>query len=262
MNNISTLRPGLLVSLKTSLSGNVRYAATQLEADHIDAATGVRRARWETERVITDPQEHEAAVKARGKARSLVTAVCAQSAFGLLCPAADEDKLQDAMRAAREVAGTFNRNASLTRITVNVIVGRIAADDVEAVAAINSEVRELLERMERGVRTLDAEAIRDAATKAKALTAMLSPAASERAEAAIRVARSAARQIVKAGETAAIAVDAAAIETIRTSRLSFLDMDDAADIQAPEVQAQAVDFDIPMPAPIVRPVPALFDLDL
>ena len=268
MTTISTLRPGLLVSLKSSLTGNVQYRAETIESDHIDPMTGARRAKWETERVIEDPREHEAAVKARGKARSLITAVCAQSAFGLLCPASDEGKLQQAMRDARVVAEEFNMTASLTRITVNVIVGRIAADDVEAVRAINGEVRELLERMERGVRNLDVEAIRDSANKAKALTSMLSTAASERAEVAIKAARSAARQISKAGETAAVAVDAAAVELIRTSRLSFLDMEDAAEVQAPEATARAIDMEVDLdtetpPVEYVRPTVGLFaDIDL
>jgi hypothetical protein len=242
MTSVSTLKPGLLVSLRTSLAGNIRYRAQEIEADHIDPTTGARRAKWETERVITDPEEHELAVKARGKARSLITGVCAQSAFGLLCPVDAEDKLEQAMREARDVAEAFNVRASLTRISVNVIVGRIAADDVEAVRAINSEVRELLERMERGVRNLDVEAIRDSANKAKALVSMLSPTASQRAEEAIKAARSVARRIVKAGETAAVEVDAIAIETVRNSRLAFLDLDDAAEIQAPMATAAALDF--------------------
>lgn len=261
---VSTIRPGLLVSLRTGLSGNIQYRAQVTEADHIDPDTGARRARWETERVIEDPAEHELAVKARGKARSLVTSVCAQSAFGLLCPAADEDKLHAAIREARTVAEEFNSAASLTNIAVNVIVGRIAADDVEAVQAINSEVRELLAQMERGLRNLDAPMIREAANKARGLSAMLSPDAAKRAKVAIEAARIAARQIVKAGETAAIEVDAAAIEAVRTSRLAFLDYSEAGEMQAPEARAAALDLDTETaPIPMERPSVSLFaDLDI
>lgn len=262
---VSTIRPGLLVSLRTNLSGNVSYRAQEIEADHVDPETGARRARWETERVIEDPAEHERAVKARGKARSLITTVCAQSAFGLLCPAADEDKLHAAIRDARTVTEEFNSTASLTNISVNVIVGRIAADDVEAVRAINSEIRELLAQMERGLRNVDATVIREAANKARALSTMLSPDAVKRAQVAIEAARIAARQIVKAGETAAIEVDAAAIETVRTSRLAFLDLEDAAEMQAPEARAAALDLDTETaPITVERPGVSLFaylDLD-
>jgi hypothetical protein len=261
---VSTIRPGLLISLRTGLSGNIQYRAQEIEADHIDPATGARVAKWETERVIADPAEHERAVKARGKARSLITSVCAQSAFGLLCPAADEDKLHAAVREARIVAEDFNTTASLTNIAVNVIVGRIAADDVEAVRAINSEIRELLAQMERGLRNVDAGVIREAANKARALSTMLSPDAAKRARVAIEAARIAARQIVKAGETAAIEVDAAAIEAVRTSRLAFLDLDDAAEMQEPESRAAALDLDTETaPLAVERPAVSLFaDIEL
>jgi len=39
-----------------------------------------------------DPAEHETAIKARGKARSVITGVCNASNFGLLCPTAEARK--------------------------------------------------------------------------------------------------------------------------------------------------------------------------
>src|SRR5580765_135900 len=83
--NTSTLRPGLLVGLSTSISGNVRYRTQTLEEEHL-TEDGAEAARWETERTITDPAEYEAAKKARSKARNSIVRVCAASAFGLLCP--------------------------------------------------------------------------------------------------------------------------------------------------------------------------------
>ena len=280
---VSTLRPGLLVSLRTNLTGNVSYRAQEIEADHIDPATGARVAKWETERQIADPAEHERAVKARGRARTLIVGVCTQSAFGLLCPEQDGEKLSAAIASAREIADEFNRTAMLTRINVAVICGRIAADDVEAVRAINSEVRELLETMERGVRNLEPAQIREAANRARALSTMLSPQAAARANAAIEAARTAARAIVKAGETAAVEVDAQAVELIRTSRLAFLDMDEATtEVQAPEAAGRAldlevtlpkvepespqpepaIDYDVPPPAPVVPAAIRLFEIDV
>ncbi len=41
----STLRPGLLVSLKTSVTGNVVYRRKDIEPDH-RTKDGVQRARW------------------------------------------------------------------------------------------------------------------------------------------------------------------------------------------------------------------------
>lgn len=257
MTNISTLRPGLLVSLKTSLTGNVKYATVDLEQDHL-TADGQKRARWETTRVVVDPAEHEAAVVARGKARSLITAVCAQSAFGLLCPQSGETMLTDAITTARQVINDFNARAALTQVSLYVIVGRVAADDVEAISAINSEIRDLIGNMESGLRNLDVKEIRAAANKLRSVSAMLSPDAAKRAGAAIEAARSAARRIVAAGETAAIEIDRVTLETLRGARTAFLDLDDVVPVTVDALPAagRAVDFDaMPVSTRTADPAP-------
>ena len=71
----------------------------------------------------------------------------------------------------------FNRTATLSRVSVYAMIGRVAADDVEAVKAINSEVSDLLGQMQEGLKNLDVKSIRDAATKAKQIGQMLSPTA-------------------------------------------------------------------------------------
>lgn len=259
---ISTMRPGLLVSLNTSVGGaNVQYSRRDVEPDHF-TGDGTRKAIWETARVIQDPAEHEEAIKVRSKCRTLITRQCSPSSFGLLCPESNQDNLGNAIDEARELAARFNARASLTRIGVYVIAGRISPDDVEAVRAINSEVRDLLSTMEDGLRRLDVKAVREAADRARGIASMLSPEAAERAQKAIEVARRAARQIVKAGEEVAIEVDQATLEVIRTSRLSFLDLEDAPEMEEPAEAARAIDLDVaPMDAP-EAPLPPLFQLDL
>lgn len=237
----TTLRPGLLVSLKTSLTGNVQYSRATIEGEHI-TETGAARSAWETVRTVSDPAEHERGIKARGKARSAVTAVCAQSSFGLLCPESAEGELAKAVSEARRIADEFNATATLSRISIFIITGRVARDDVEAVRAINSEVRQLLADMETGIRNLDAKAIRDAANKSRELGAMLSPDAAAKVQTAIDAARATARAIVKAGETAGQQIDAEAIRKIAEQRTAFLDIDGARDIEAPAVESRAVDF--------------------
>lgn len=257
--NVSTIRPGLLVSLKSSLSGNVSYVTRDIDPDHLEG-DGSRMAKWETARRIQDAAEHEEAVKVRGKARSLVTAICAPSSFGLLCPEADRDRLMSAVDDARTAIDLFNRRAVLSRVSLFVIVGRVAADDVEAVRAINGEVSDLMDAMERGLKDLDVEAVRQAANKARAISSMLSPAAAERAQAAIDVARSAARRIVKAGEAAAIEIDAATLRTIRESRAAFLDLDDVAEMQEPETSGRALD--LVEEAPATPRTPLFVEMEL
>lgn len=257
----TTLRPGLLVSLKTSVRGNVAYRRFDIEQEH-RTDDGSALARWETEKVVTDPDELNKATQVRGKCRSLISAVCSASTFGLLCPEADGDKLQSAIDEAQQLAAVFNREAKLTRIGVYVIAGRVAADDVAAVRAINSEVRELLEDMESGLRNLDVAKVREAANKARGIGQMLSPDAAARIQMAIDAARSAARRIVKAGESAAVEIDHAAIRRITESRTAFLDLDDAAEIAAPVDTGRAIDLS-PEPESVetVRPAAPAFEIE-
>jgi ElaB/YqjD/DUF883 family membrane-anchored ribosome-binding protein len=239
----TTLRPGLLVGLKTSVRGNVAYDKRTLEEEHI-LVGGMARAKWETVRTIDDPAEHEAAEKARSKAGSVIRSVCAKSAFGLLCPESLASQLEGAVTEARAIADTFNATAKLSHVDVYVITGRVAPDDVEAVRAINSEIKELLDTMETGCRNLDPEAIREAASKARSVGAMLPAETQARVKGAIDAARSAARQIVKAGEAAAVEVDAGAIKRIMEARTSFLDLDTApAEVAATVETARAIDLD-------------------
>jgi hypothetical protein len=265
---VSTLRPGLLIALKTQISGNVRYKSTEIEAEHRDDY-GALVASWETEKTVENPEEHARAVKARSKCRSLITGVCSNTTFGLLCPEAKQNELGDAIGAAQDLAREFNNSASLTRITVGVIVGRVAADDVQAVKAINGEVAELLDRMERGVQALDVEAIRDNANRLREVGSMLTEGASERVTEALKVARSFARRVVKAAETGAAEIDKSVLVTLRSARTAFLDLsdDDAEPISAPLATGRAIDLyeDAPNSVPPItaRPLAPVmaFDLD-
>jgi len=237
-----TLRPGLLVSLKTSLQGNVSYRKEDIEAPYT-TNDGEQVAKWETERTIADPEEFERAQQVRGKAGNCVRGVCAKSAFGLLCPETRVDDLDQAMKEARAMIQDFNTSASCTRLGFYAIVGKVARDDLEAVRAINSEVRDLLSDIESGMRGLDVKVIRDAANKARSLGAMLTPEAAEKIQIAIDTARQCARRIVKAGEEGAVEIDRAAIRKVTEQRSAFLDMDEAREIVAPVAIGRSIDLD-------------------
>lgn len=241
MSEIRTLRPGLLVSLHTSLKGNIHYQKVDLENAHVEE-NGEQRAKWETTRVITDPIEHKAATELRGKISYLIRSQCAVSAFGLLCPEANADKLSEAIVEARALADEFNASAALTRVSVNVLYGRIAQDDVEAVKAISEELRSLMEDMQSGLQRLDVKAVRDACNKARAVGEMLSDNAKGRLDVAISAARKSARKIAKAGETVALEIDRRAIAKIDMARTSFLDIDiEASSIPAPVMDGRSID---------------------
>lgn len=258
----STLRPGLLVSMRTSIKGNIKYAKETVEPDHT-TPEGARRAKWETEREISDPVEYDAARKARQRARTLIAGVCAASAFGYLCPQDKVAELEAAITEARREVEAFNGGATVTRVGVYVITGRVAPDDAEAIRAINGEVTELMQGMESAIANLDPKAIRDAAARVKQLGAMLTPEAAGKVEEAVAVARAAAKKIVKAGETAAQEVDRAAIAKIMASRTMFLDLDEVvALVDTPAAESRGVDLDPDTEEHAVRtaasaPAPAL-----
>jgi hypothetical protein len=241
MTNIETLRPGFLISLKTSTSGNVAYDKRDL--GNKTTEDGKEITEWETTRTIADPEEFQRASEARSKARNMISSVCINSAFGLLCPEKAKEELEQAIRSAHAIVDAFNSSASLTRVSVYAMVGKIASDDVEAVKAINSEVSDLLGRMETGLRNLDVKTIREAATKAKQIGQMLSPDAAARIQLAVEAARNSATAIVKAGEQAAVEIDLRAIRTVTENRTAFLDMDEAHAVAAPKQAARAVDFE-------------------
>ena len=248
---IRTLKPGLLVSLATSIRGlNVKYNKTDTEAEHV-TADGQKRAKWETERTIRDPEEHERAKIARGKCRTLITGVCAWSEFGLLCPEEKISALEQAIAESRKIADEFNATAELSRIRVNILKGKIASNDLEAVRAINGEVRDLLEDTQRGIRNADVKVIRDAANRLRGIGAMLSDDAKARTQVAIDAARDAARKIAKAGEQAAIEIDKQALATIDRARTAFLDLDEVGEVAVPQAESRAVDFEPVAKAPIV-----------
>lgn len=255
----STLRPGLLVSLKTSVTGNVTYARRDLPGETGD--DGVVVARWETERTIIDAAEHYEAHKVRSKCRSTITAVCSASTFGLLCPESEAEELSKAIEAAQALATDFNNRAKLTRVAVYVIAGRVAPDDVQAVKAINSEVRDLLDEMEAGLQRLDVKIVREAANKARAIGAMLSPDAQARIHLAIEAARKAARSYVKAAEQGAVEIDKRAIRSIVESRTAFLDLEAGREIAQPQATGRALDLSSEPAAMPQRPVAPAFELD-
>jgi hypothetical protein len=249
----STLRPGLLVSLKTTVKGNVSYHKETIEEDHL-TDSGAKMAKWETERKIADPIEHERAQEARSKASHVIRRVCSATAFGLLCPEDKADELAAAIAEARGVADAFNASASITNLGVYVVCGRVSQNDVEAVRAINSEVRELMDAMQDGLRNMDVQTVRAAAQKAKSLGQMLSADASEKIQVAIEVARKAAREIVKAGETGAAEIDTATIRKIAEQRTAFLDLDAAGEVIRPAETARALDFEPEEASEPVAPV--------
>lgn len=262
-----TLRPGLLVGLKSSLDGGVTYRKKPLDR-YVDD-TGAEVVIWDTVRVTVDPVEHAEGIKVRTAARGRILRVVQLTDFGYMCPESERERLNDEIKRAREIAAEFNARAKTTRINIRVMVGRIAADDVQAVEAITEQVRKLLADMQAGLQRFDVSEIRKAANEAQQLGEMLTDDARGKLQVAIDAARKSARRIVKAGETAAREIDRQALASIDTARVAFLDfaVADGGEIEmtAPVMDAVGMDF-----APIVEanavpavaaPVVSVIDMD-
>lgn len=241
---VSAIRPGYLVSLNTSITGNTRYIKKTVESRHITERAEERES-WQTTRIVADADEARAASEIRNKARYLIARICAHSDFGYIAPLDKRAELEEAIEEARDMAEAFNATANYTEVKVRVIFGMIEDSDVEAAAAIASEVRELMRAMEEGLEDLDVEAVRKAANKAKQMGQILTNNARERVEEVVQVAREAARKIVKAGETIGVEIDEAILEQIAQARTSFLDFDqEPVRAQRPSIATRAIDFDM------------------
>jgi hypothetical protein len=239
MSNASTIRPGLLVSVKSTVAGGVTYQRIDLETDK-PVEDGQDISRWETRRLIEDKAEHERAVKARSKALAEIRKVCSATSFGLLCPVAQEGALDVAIAAARGMVEAYNETAKHTRVGVYVLKGRVASDDAEAARAITQEIAGLVTAMDAGIKAFDPAAIREAANRARELSSMLSEEKSAKIDAAIEQARKAARMIVKRieteGEDRAIVMADIQRGQIESARIAFLDLsDDVATVTASPV---------------------------
>ena len=234
----SIIRPGFMVSLKTSVQGGVAYQRTDLDASGVDATGTAAVARWETTKIVADPAEHDKAVGVRNKARSLISKVCVPTAFGLLCPEAAEGDLLAAVAEARALVREHNDSASRTTVGLYVLTGKIASTDEENARAIGEEIRGLIAGMSSAIDRLDPEGLREAASKAQKVAAMLAPEESEKVGAAVQAARKAARDItrrvIKNAEPAAMVLLDIQRGAIEQARIAFLDLDGDATVAAGE----------------------------
>lgn len=245
--NATVLKPGFLVSLKTSLLGGVSYQRVDLDVEPPEG-DAVAIARWETTRKIDDPEEHKRATRTRGAARQLISAVCTPTAFGLLCPESRSAALDEAIAGAQALVTAHNDSAHSTHVRIYVLRGRIAATDEEAVRALSSEVRELLDEMQNGIRRLDVGAVRDAASKARKLGAILGEDQAAKVSAAVEAARDAAKLIVKRIDTDGAETVRAVAEQmsgpIERARFSFLEIEESIAVPAAPAAGRELDLDV------------------
>jgi hypothetical protein len=243
MSDVKRIRPGILVSLKTHQSGNRKYQKREIEHPHITEG-GVQRSRWDTTKIVFDPDEAKEAGQVANRARYMITRLCADTAHGPLCPVERRDELKEAIVAARELVEDFNMTAKFTRVDVNVICGEVIADDLDAARALFSETERFLTEVQDGLKDLDVKKVRANCVKLLDLGQMLAPEANAMMAVAVNAARGACKQIVAAGEQVAVAIDQRTIDTIGLARNSFLDFGMDNDVEIESVHTpRALDFE-------------------
>lgn len=243
MTEVRTLRPGILVSLKTRVEGGVTYQKRDIEYAHT-VDDGSQVSRWETAKIVEDPEENQQGRKVANDARYLVAKLCVRSDHGLLCLDDNAAELSAAIEAARQLCNAFNATATTTRVSVNAICGRVVADDVVATRAIFSETEKFMTAMTEGLQELNVDKVREACRRALDVGRMLAPEANATVAAAVNTARAQARKIVAAGEQVAIEIDQNALDTIGAARSAFLDFDTPEiDVEAAAPVGRAIDFE-------------------
>jgi hypothetical protein len=145
----------------------------------------------------------------------------------------------------------FNSTAtSAVRVTVNVLIGRLARDDAATIAVVRAEVDGLLAAMKNGAETGDVEAMRSAAKKARNAVKMLTPAMEADLGETITKVQKAAKRLVKSADTAAAQVDADVLADLDGARMRFLDLSEPMPLAAEPVPAPARQLDLGEAPPV------------
>lgn len=191
------VRPGFLVVLNTSVKGGVTYHRQDLEDR--ENADGAHVHKWETEKIVSDPEEHETACAIRLKVRSLVRAACYYTPFGHIVPTDEVENLDAKLAEARQLVDEFNADAKTCRVRFSLMRGEIAEDAAEAVSAVADEVKDLMEQMQGAIAGGKVGDIRNIANRANTMSRLLEAESEgkDHLSRAVRAARKIARAITK-----------------------------------------------------------------
>ena len=204
-----------------------------------------------TVQVKDDPEEYARAEKVREQIRKMLADVAStQTPIGLMAPHGKQVEMDQAIADARASAEAYNKTAKRTFVYPWIVQMSLRADDA-TLKQVASEVRGLLAEMDEGVKKRDADAIREAARKAKLYAEMMDEEHGKKVLAAIEEMRASAREVAKAvkerGDAAigeVLACDNAYRKAaLNDARAAFLDVETGeAKVEAIPVQsARALD---------------------
>ena len=220
------IKPSILVGLKSTISGGIKYDRVDLERARIDN-NGTEMAKWETTRLIDNKDEYDEAVKVRGKAVSNIRRLCHAFDLGLVCPMEKVEELETAIRESKEIVREFNRDSIYSKINIFPSTWEARDNGEDAVRQLSAEVMELIEEMQTGINSFNVAGIRKAANKARQLAGVWEREPEDMLNDAIKQARKAARMFVKRVEKEGEQAEAVLAEVKRNdlekARVAFLD---------------------------------------
>lgn len=246
------LRPGFMLSLSSKMTGGTAYELHEAEENR---QGGMLTKRRDSTTTVFDVEEHARAVKVRGEARYQISRLCVTTPFGLLCPDNNEAELDAGVILAKKMVDEFNATSIYTKISIYTLKGKILGNDEENARAIAGEMRSLLAEMGQAIEKMDPKAIREAITKADAVSQMLVEEQQEKVSGAIELARVAAREIAKIIKKKGLgAINVAKdyrveLEVVAKAGQAFLDFEEpiATEIEVPGVQVKDLDLSEEIP---------------
>lgn len=242
---IIPVRPGLLVSMRTSIKGGVSYRREDL-VDEIEGEG--TRTEWKTEKKVENADEYTRARRLRARVVTLIGGACVKTAFTYICPLENEALLDERIAEAQAACDAFNEEAVHSQVTFDLMRGRYMEDTKETVQAVRREIHELLEELNSALKAGEVQSIRDVAARATQMGRLLEEGTEARSalERAVKESRRVAGQLVKRIKEGADAVAevlaGANVSLIATARHTF-DEDETGEIvdDAPGMPAVALE---------------------
>lgn len=191
-DGVYIIRPGVLVTLRSSVQGGVYYDREEMAVDQDagGAESGGSTRVWKTTQRVPDPEEYARAKRVRGRAVSAIWNRSVKTVYGLICTDDDKPALDEAIKKAMDEVQAFNAGAKHTKVTLNVLRPRLVLGETsEAIAA---ETSEAVDALDASVESGDVQAIRKAANEAAEISRLLDGGLRERIVQKVKAAREAA----------------------------------------------------------------------
>jgi len=189
------INPGYLVVGQVYASGCVTYVTrerTQKMGDNKFDAD------WRTHKHVKNVKENTAVrterARLNGKIGQLGTFI---NHFGYFVPIAKGKELEETLKDIEIQVQVYNKQARLTRLTVDFAVFQISSSDDRIAAALYRKAVELLEQMAEYINDGDVRKLRQLFGQMKSLDRMLPEDTSEKLSSVMKDARDKAKQAVK-----------------------------------------------------------------